>query len=426
MHPNYYNNNNKYYNKYNNNYNNYNNYNKKYSNNYGNYRKKRKFIDFNIDTQNFQSIYPTNNIEKVTKSTEEGFTGSKENWFDNNEFFKNLPGHSDIENKKDYYFNSYSSFNIHEEMLKDKIRTGTFKDAIMENTDIFKDKIVLDIGCGTGILSIFAAKAGASHVYAIEFADIADYAKEIIKRNNLNDKITIIKKKVEDTELPVEKVDIIISEWMGYFLLYESMFDSVLYARDKWLDKNNGFMLPDTASITIASIEDVDYKKSKVDFWDNVYGINMDCFKQTTIAEPLIDICPKERINSNCCKIFEVDLLNVKKEDLDFSSSYELTFNRNNDYFSGIVGWFETGFTKLDKKFNLSTSPYLKSTHWQQTVFYTKKDFAVSKGDKVFGSIAVRKSVTNFRQLDIKISYHVDNGNKDNEENNWYQLYKIV
>ena len=74
----------------------------------------------------------------------------------------------------------------------------------------------------------------------------------------------------------------------------------------------------------------------------------------------------------------------------------------------------------------MSTSPYLKSTHWQQTVFYTKKDFAVSKGDKVFGSIAVRKSVTNFRQLDIKISYHVDNGNKDKEENNWYQLYKIV
>ena len=363
---------------------------------------------------------------KKTKSTEEGFTGSKENWFDNNEFFKNLPGHSDIENKKDYYFNSYSSFNIHEEMLKDTVRTGTFKDAIMDNSDIFKDKIVLDIGCGTGILSIFAAKAGAKQVFGIEFADIADYAKEIIKRNNLEDKITVIKSKVEDAELPVEKVDIIISEWMGYFLLYESMFDSVLFARDKWLDKNNGFMLPDTASISIASIEDVDYKKQKIDFWNNVYGINMDCFKQTTLNEPLIDVCPKNRINSNSCKIFEVDLLNVKKEELDFSSHYELTFNRNNDYFSGIVGWFETGFTKLNKKFNLSTSPYLKSTHWQQTVFYVKKDFAVNKGDKVTGSIAVRKSLTNFRQLDIKISYHVDNGNKDNEENNWYQLYKIV
>jgi protein arginine N-methyltransferase 1 len=96
----------------------------------------------------------------------------------------------------------------------------------------------LDIGCGTGILSIFAARAGAKHVYGIEFADIADYAKEIIKQNKLNDKVTIIKSKVEDVKLPVSKVDIIISEWMGYFLLYESMLDTVLFARDKWLNKD--------------------------------------------------------------------------------------------------------------------------------------------------------------------------------------------
>ena len=108
----------------------------------------------------------------------------------------------------------------------------------MKNAEVFKDKIVLDIGCGTGILSIFAARAGAKHVYGIEFADIADYAKEIIKKINLSDKITIFKSKVEETTLPVDKVDIIISEWMGYFLLYESMLDTVLYARDKWLTKD--------------------------------------------------------------------------------------------------------------------------------------------------------------------------------------------
>jgi protein arginine N-methyltransferase 1 len=96
----------------------------------------------------------------------------------------------------------------------------------------------LDIGCGTGILSIFAAKAGAKHVYGIEFADIADYAVEIIKANKLTNKITIIKSKVEEAVLPVDKVDIIISEWMGYFLIYESMLDTVLYARDKWLAKD--------------------------------------------------------------------------------------------------------------------------------------------------------------------------------------------
>ncbi len=47
--------------------------------------------------------------------------------------------------------------------------------------------------------------------------------------------ITIFKGKVEEVELPIEKVDIIISEWMGYCLFYESMLNTVIFARDKWL-----------------------------------------------------------------------------------------------------------------------------------------------------------------------------------------------
>ncbi len=58
-------------------------------------------------------------------------------------------------------------------------------------------------------------------------------------------------------------MDIIISEWMGYFLLYESMFDSVLYARDKWLAPD-GVLLPDSASMMIAAIDDGEYYKKKL------------------------------------------------------------------------------------------------------------------------------------------------------------------
>lgn len=65
----------------------------------------------------------------------------------------------------DGYFSSYSHFGIHEEMLKDKVRTCSYRDAILKNPALFKDKIVLDVGCGTGILSLFAAQAGAKHVY---------------------------------------------------------------------------------------------------------------------------------------------------------------------------------------------------------------------------------------------------------------------
>jgi protein arginine N-methyltransferase 1 len=144
-------------------------------------------------------------------------------------------------------------------MLKDSVRTLAYQRAIENNKDNFKDKIVLDIGAGTGILSIFAARSGAKHVYAIENAEIALFAREIIKKNGFEDKITVIKGKMEEVTLPVEKVDIIISEWMGYFLLYESMLDSVLWARDKYLAKD-GKMLPDRAQIYVAAIEDEQYK----------------------------------------------------------------------------------------------------------------------------------------------------------------------
>lgn len=62
----------------------------------------------------------------------------------------------------DYYFDSYAHFGIHEEMLKDTVRTRSYMAAITQNGFLFRDKVVLDVGCGTGILSMFAAKVRPS------------------------------------------------------------------------------------------------------------------------------------------------------------------------------------------------------------------------------------------------------------------------
>lgn len=94
-------------------------------------------------------------------------------------------------------------------------------------------------------------------------SNIIDQAKVIIRDNHLEDKIVLLKGKMEEVVLPVDKVDIIISEWMGYFLLYESMFDTVIYARDRYL-KPNGLMFPDQATMYLAAIEDGDYKEQKI------------------------------------------------------------------------------------------------------------------------------------------------------------------
>jgi len=71
-------------------------------------------------------------------------------------------------------------------------------------------------------------------VYCVDASDIAAQARLIVETNGLSDVVKVIKGRIEEIELP-EKVDVIISEWMGYFLIFESMLDSVIVARDKWL-----------------------------------------------------------------------------------------------------------------------------------------------------------------------------------------------
>ena len=88
---------------------------------------------------------------------------------------------------------------------------------------------------------------------------IVEQATKIVANNGLADSVTIIRGKIEEIQLPVEKVDVIISEWMGYCLFYESMLDTVLYARDKWLAPT-GLMFPDKATLYVCAIEDRQYK----------------------------------------------------------------------------------------------------------------------------------------------------------------------
>jgi SAM-dependent methyltransferase len=134
------------------------------------------------------------------------------------------PSSVDKANVTDIYFQGYSRIEIHEAMLRDKVRQGAlshpcttasprsvplqartqaYKRAIMRNSSIFEGKTVLDVGCGTGILSLFAAMAGAEHVYGVDASLMAYKAQQIVKDNGYKDHVTIIHGKVEDIELPV-------------------------------------------------------------------------------------------------------------------------------------------------------------------------------------------------------------------------------
>jgi len=321
---------------------------------------------------------------------------------------------------KDYYFDSYAHFGIHEEMLKDEVRTLTYRNSIWHNKHLFKGKVVLDVGCGTGILSMFAAKAGAAKVIGVDMSGIVESAKKIIEVNGLSDKIEIIRGKVEEITLPVEKVDIIISEWMGYCLFYESMLDTVLYARDKWMAPG-GLMFPDKATLYVCAIEDRQYKDDKINWWDDVYGFDMSAIRKVALTEPLVDVVDRHTVVTNNCLVKEIDIQTVKKEDIPFESPFHLQIRRN-DYIQALVTFFNVEFTHCHKKVGFSTAPEAPYTHWKQTVFYLEDCLTCKKGEEVYGVFRLKPNTRNVRDLDIEIDVDFQGELSQISEKNKYKM----
>ena len=251
---------------------------------------------------------------------------------------------------------------------------------------------------------MFAAKAGAKHVYAVDMSNIIEKAREIVNLNGFEGQITLLQGKLEDIELPVDKVDIIVSEWMGYFLLYESMLDTVLYARDKYLVEG-GLILPDKCSMYIAGIEDGQYKDEKIHFWEDVYGFDYSPFIEVAMAEPLVDTVDNKLLVTEPYKFFEFDINTVTKEGLSFQRQFELRAI-DTDLCHAYIVWFDCDFPG-DETVTLSTGPMSPYTHWKQTVMYMDQVLDVKKNDVIKGQIASRPNSKNPREVDIEIMWEL-------------------
>ena len=220
-----------------------------------------------------------------------------------------LEKEGDMEEPTDYYFGGYSHIGIHETMLRDAARTNAYADALLKNADFIKGKVVLDVGCGTGILCLLAAKAGAKKVIGVDMSSIIERSKKVVKKNGYEDVITLVRGKLEEVTLPVElgEVDIIVSEWMGYGLYFENMLPAVMYAKEKYLKKGTGgeqqgIVMPSDAILFIEAVTAENHDADRVSWWGDVYGFDMTEMTDLFTAEAQVCTCHSRLLHSSMNK----------------------------------------------------------------------------------------------------------------------------
>ncbi|SPR00580.1 Protein arginine N-methyltransferase 3-like C2H2 zinc finger domain-containing protein [Plasmodiophora brassicae] len=312
------------------------------------------------------------------------------------------------------YFDGYSCVDIHEEMLRDRPRTVAYMSFCEKNKDLFKDKVVLDVGCGSGILSLFAARCGAKRVIGIDNADIIVKARAAVKRNGYDHVITLIQGKVEDVELDC-KVDMIISEWMGYFLLFESMLSTVVVARDRFLvDKT--MVYPDRATLSICGVETSSFQDRSLSFWKDLYGFDMTDIADTSrsleslrgTGRPTIEMLSPGCVITDECLLREIRMSSVVDSDLDFTTDFEFRALRD-DTLDALVVAFSVYFeAHCDVPVQLGTSCSDPYTHWRQTVFMLNEPVGVSAGDVLSGSFRATRLASTRRDYEITFDLQIN------------------
>uniref|UniRef100_A0A131XDV7 type I protein arginine methyltransferase n=1 Tax=Hyalomma excavatum TaxID=257692 RepID=A0A131XDV7_9ACAR len=306
------------------------------------------------------------------------------------------------------YFQFYGYLSQQQNMMQDYIRTSTYQRAILNNMEDFKDKVVLDVGAGSGILSFFAVQAGARKVFAVEASSMAKHAECLVYHNKVSDKVVVIPGKIEEITLP-EPVDVIVSEPMGYMLFNERMLETYLHAK-KWL-KPQGKMFPTRGDLHIAPFSDTCLymeQLNKANFWyqQSFHGVDLSSLREAAVKEyfrqPVVDtfdvrICLAKSLRHT------VDFERATESDLH-CIEIPLQFSLlQSGELHGLAFWFDVAFAGSVQTVWLSTGPTQPLTHWYQVRCLLESPLFVQRGQRLGGRVVLRSNRRQSYDVDIEL-----------------------
>ena len=288
--------------------------------------------------------------------------------------------------------NYYAHPEIHLLMVRDDVRNRAYRDAL--HAVLRPDDVVLDFGAGTGILSMFAAQAGAKRVFAVERTSIASLARRITAQNGFADRIQIIQQNIENVRLP-QKVDVIVSEWLGTYGIDENLLAPLLLARDRWL-KPGGKMLPETVSAWLAPLWNEDLEVDLALSHGRPYGLDLRLLANGGIHEvnwarhPLTvdDFIAHPQV------MWTTDVYSCSVSQARLPSRAQLKFSALRDgKINALSAWFSADFGNA---VTLTNSPSAPLTHWGQYLFALQQPVTVTTGTPIFVEFTCLPSVPGY------------------------------
>ncbi|XP_068154996.1 protein arginine N-methyltransferase 1 [Drosophila tropicalis] len=274
--------------------------------------------------------------------------------------------------------NCNRDMNISNAILNDPISCKAYHELFQTHNDLFKDKIVLDVGCRSGMLSLMAVEVGAIKVIATGNMESADFVEKALSGSEKKDIFESIKGSIEQIRLPygLKKVDIIVSEWMGHAIFTESLYRDVIYARDKWLDKG-GLIIPNVATLFMAGMTKNVPKNTQED-------------EEDTEDEMLLeDYVTPDQLMTHRFRLKIINLSVAIKEDEYFQSPFGLNALRDGEI-QGLVLHFDVAFAHNNIRMPLfSIGPRKPKTYLKQTLIYLEDNLMVQKHEMIEGYIAM-------------------------------------
>jgi len=254
-------------------------------------------------------------------------------------------------------------------MLEDTVRTLAFERALQ--AVIRPHHRVLDFGCGTGILSFFAQRAGARRIYAVDRTPFIGAARAVAQVNGF-DRVEFLDGE-EDVRLPTA-VDVIVSEWMGHFVFNESMLEPLARVRNRNL-VSGGIMIPRRLTLHVAVVTDPDFLTRYQYFQTRPYGIDFSPMVACSTARTETLRLKPEQVTTPVIHLCALDMQTCRETPSFFSGSAVFT-EATTAY--GLAGWFDA---ELAEGVGFGTGPFSPRTHWKQMGFPLSGPFRIDAGE---------------------------------------------